>query len=792
MVKIEIDGKPIEVTQGSMIIEVTDELGITIPRFCYHKKLSIAANCRMCLVEVENAPKPLPACATPVTDGMKIHTKSIKTKSAQKGVMEFLLINHPLDCPICDQGGQCELQDVALEYGKSYSRYTEGKRSVADKNLGPLISTDMTRCIHCTRCVRFGQEIAGQREMGATGRGEHTEIGTFIESNVNSEISGNVIDLCPVGALTSKPFRYKARAWELMAGASISAHDCIGSNVYYHTHRGKIIRAVPRENNAVNEVWISDRDRFSYQALYQDRLTTPQQKIDGEWQDVAWEDALPKLKDQIEATLSQEPQSIGAFVSPNSTTEESYLIQKILRNLGCHNVDHRLRQTDFRHQDFQSAPYLGNTIESIENAENILLIGSDIRFEAPLIAIRIRKASQQGASISAINPVLCEYNLDHVNQLVSAKGDLAGLLFSVINAFCALHPEAKAQLPDNAKAILSEATDEQVEVLAKSLSIGASKHIILGAYAWSHPDAARIYYLAHLLGKLTGASVGEVSNGANSTGCWLAGAVPHRTAFGETRAEGRNCQEMLDDPLKAYLLFNVEPEFDFANAPHTLKALSQADLVVAFSAYDHPSLRAYADIILPITPHTEMQGSFVNIQGDWQSFAPVVSPLGDSKPLWKVLRVLGTLLGMIDMQFDHIHEIQNQLKQRFSHIKWQSNMLDMAPPQPQFQLSPDALLRLAPTPIYAVDSMTRRAKALQDTELSKTDYLHVNQVTAAKLSLHVGDTVTVSEAGHSSASVKVKVNPCVPDDTVLLANNTVASRTIGAGYSQVEIHKEEG
>lgn len=792
MVKVEIDGKPIEVTQGSMIIEVTDELGITIPRFCYHKKLSIAANCRMCLVEVENAPKPLPACATPVTDGMKIHTKSIKTKSAQKSVMEFLLINHPLDCPICDQGGQCELQDVALEYGKSYSRYTEGKRSVADKNLGPLISTDMTRCIHCTRCVRFGQEIAGQREMGATGRGEHTEIGTYIESNVNSEISGNIIDLCPVGALTSKPFRYKARAWELMAGASISAHDCIGSNVYYHTHRGEIIRAVPRENNAVNEVWISDRDRFSYQALYQDRLTTPQQKVNGEWQDVTWEDALPKLKDQIEATLSQKPQSIGAFVSPNSTTEESYLIQKILRNLGCHNVDHRLRQTDFRHQDFQSAPYLGNSIESIENSENVLLVGSDIRFEAPLIAIRIRKANQQGASVSALNPVFCEYNLDHVNQLVSAKGDLAGLLLSVINAFCALNPEATAQLPDKSKTIISKDTDKQAEILAKSLSNGTNKHIILGAYAWSHPDAARIYYLAHLLGKLTGACVGEVSNGANSTGCWLAGAVPHRTAFGETRAEGRNSQEMLDDPLKAYLLFNVEPEFDFANAPHTLKALSQADLVVAFSAYDHPSLRAYADIILPITPHTEMQGSFVNIQGDWQSFAPVVSPLGDSKPLWKVLRVLGTLLGMMDMQFDHILEIQNQLKQRFSHIKWQSNMLDMAPPQPLFQANSDALLRLAPTPIYAVDSMTRRAKALQDTELSDTHYAHVNQATATKLALGAGDTVTVREAGQSSGPVEVKVNPCVPDDTVLLANNTVASRTIGAGYSQVEIHKEEG
>ncbi len=801
MVKIEIDGKAITVDQGSMIIEVADHAGITIPRFCYHKKLSIAANCRMCLVEVENAPKPLPACATPVTDGMKIHTRSKVAVSAQKSVMEFLLMNHPLDCPVCDQGGECELQDVAVGYGQSYSNYAESKRCVADKSLGSLIKTDMTRCIHCTRCVRFGQEIAGMREMGATGRGENMQIGTYIEASVDSELSGNVIDLCPVGALTSKPFRFKARAWELMAGASVGAHDCVGSNVYYHTHRGEIIRAVPRENENVNEVWISDRDRYSYEALYQDRLDTPQIKENGEWRDISWEQALPKVVESLDGILKNSPEALGALLSPNLTTEESYLIQKLLRNKNCHNIDHRLRQADFRHQDYQVAPYLGDALNALENSDNILLIGSDIRFEAPLIATRIFKAHKNEASIFAINPLVCRFNFDIKQDVIAEEGDLVSSLLAVIKAWVEIYPETANQIPDAVSTELSHNSNiitykNDAKILAEGLSLGQEKHILLGAYAWSHPDAARIYYLSALLAKLTTAHMGEVSNGANSTGCWVAGAIPHQEAFGTAKTNGFNTQQMLDSALSAYLLFNADPEFDFLNAPKTLKALSGAQKVIAFSAFDSPSLRAYADLILPMTPHTETVGSFINIQGDWQSFASVTQPYGNSKPLWKILRVLGSLWDMSDMTFDNLNAVQKVLKQAYKEHKCQANLLDMDFPASVSDVSEKEtsgkLLRLAPTPIYAVDAVTRRAKALQATTFAQTDKILLNAKTAEQYNVNPNDVVSVTENGQSSDNLVVSVDPNIPDGTVLVANNISATRQLGAGYGFVEIHKQEG
>tara|TARA_R110002110_G_scaffold415562_1_gene651059 strand:- start:25443 stop:27839 length:2397 start_codon:yes stop_codon:yes gene_type:complete len=798
MVKIEIDGKAITVDQGSMIIEIADNAGIPIPRFCYHKKLSIAANCRMCLVDVENAPKPLPACATPVTDGMKIHTRSKRAIEAQQGVMEFLLINHPLDCPVCDQGGQCELQDVALGYGQSYSNYSETKRSVEDKDLGSLINTDMTRCIHCTRCVRFGQEISGMRELGATGRGEHMQIGTYIENSVDSELSGNVIDLCPVGALTSKPFLFKARAWELMAGASVGAHDCVGSNIYYHTHRGKVIRAVPRENEKVNEVWISDRDRYSYEALYEDRLDSPLIKENGEWRAISWEEALPKVIESLDAVIEHSPAALGAFVSPNATTEESYLIQKLLRNKNCHNIDHRLRQVDFRHQDHQTAPYLGDALNALESIDNILLIGSDVRFEAPMISTRIFKAHKQGSAVFAVNPLVCRFNFDIKQDVIAEQGDLVGSLLAVIKAWLEVYPDTAGQIPESVLSQLSNNSaisvySDDAKLLVEGL-VGQSKHILLGAYAWSHPDAANIYYLSAIIAKLSGASMGEVSNGANSTGCWVSGAIPHQSDFATDKTNGLNTQQMLDTPLSAYLLFNVDPEFDFASAPQTLRALSGAKAVISFSVFDSPSLRAYADIILPIAPHTETPGSFINIQGDWQSFASVTQPYGNSKPLWKILRVLGSLWDMPEMKFDNLTEIQTVLKQQYqNHQKQKSDLLSM--PLLNAALGEertDKLLRLAPTPIYAVDSITRRAKALQATVFAQTDKVLLNSKTAEHFGFNPNDVVYLTENGRRSEDLVVVVDPNIPDMAVLAANNIEATRQIGASYGFVDIHKQEG
>ncbi|WP_235603030.1 NADH-quinone oxidoreductase subunit NuoG [Piscirickettsia litoralis] len=555
-VQIEIDGETLEVQQGSMIIEAADEAGIRIPRFCYHKKLSVAANCRMCLIEVENGRKPMPACATPVTDGMKVFTKSPLAIASQKSVMEFLLINHPLDCPICDQGGQCELQDVAMGYGSDSSRYVEGKRSVADKNIGPLISTELTRCIQCTRCVRFGSEIAGMRELGMTGRGEHSEIGTFIEQSVNSEMSGNVIDVCPVGALTAKPSRFSARAWEVRSSKNVAPHDCMGSNIAIHTRRNDVMSVAPCENEDINEVWISDRDRFGYKGLEsQERVYKPQVKRNGVWTEVEWQDALNIVAARMHETVKEHgAEELGALASPSSSVEELYLLQKLMRGLGSHNIDHRLREIDF--SDQQQAPLyprFQTSIAEIDEQNAIFVIGSNLHKEVPIAAHRIRKASLRGAKVSALTPVAFDYRFD-VNEWAVPLAKWVGALALILKTAAA---KASVNISPELTAIVNNAGGDaaQAEVIANQLITGEKASIILGRYALTSPEASVFRALAFELAKVTQAKVLLLTEGANGAGAWLSGAVPHRLVAGHTvDSPGLNTQEMLEQKIKALFL----------------------------------------------------------------------------------------------------------------------------------------------------------------------------------------------------------------------------------------------
>ncbi|MFA7388000.1 MAG: NADH-quinone oxidoreductase subunit NuoG, partial [Thiohalobacteraceae bacterium] len=621
-VNVEIDGRPYQARKGQMIIEVTDAHGIDVPRFCYHSKLPIAANCRMCLVQVEKAPKPLPACATPIAEGMRIHTQSDYARKAQKAVMEFLLINHPLDCPICDQGGECELQDLALGYGRDVSRFSEKKRVVKDKNIGPLIATDMTRCIHCTRCVRFLDVIAGQREMGGTGRGEAMEIGTYVERAIESEMSGNIIDVCPVGALTSKPFRFRARAWELHQCPTIGPHDCVGSNLFLHARRGEVLRAVPRENEAINEVWLSDRDRFSYQGLiHADRLSTPMRKLNGQWEPISWETALQVVADGLRAIVRERGgDQVGMLLGPTATLEEAYLLARLADGLGCANIDHRLRQTDFTDQDrLPLYPWLGGPLADLETCDAALLVGANPRKEQPIIGHRLRKASLAGAKISAINPIAYDFNFPLADQLVAKPSAMVGELAAVA---AALLERRNVAIPSDLRDLLNgvQSTPRHA-LIAQALADAARPLLLLGLVAAAHPAASTLRALAGLMGEVAGVRVGLLSDGPNGAGAWLAGALPHRSAGGNARdTAGLDVQAMLGTPRSAYMLFNCEPEYDFANPALTQQALGAAAWVVAITPYATPALREHADILLPAAPFSETSGTYVNVEGRWQGF----------------------------------------------------------------------------------------------------------------------------------------------------------------------------
>ena len=710
MVEIELDGKKVEALEGSMIMHAAEHAGTYIPHFCYHKKLSIAANCRMCLVDVEKMPKPMPACATPVSQGMIVRTKSEKAIKAQQSVMEFLLINHPLDCPICDQGGECQLQDLAVGYGGSTSRYEEEKRVVFHKDVGPLISMEeMSRCIHCTRCVRFGQEVAGVMELGMSHRGEHAEIETFLGQTIDSELSGNMIDICPVGALTSKPFRYSARTWELSRRKSISPHDSTGANLIIQVKNNKVMRVVPLENEEVNECWISDRDRFSYEALNSDeRLTSPMIKHGGEWKTVDWQTALEYVANGLKQIKADHgAASLGALVSPQSTLEELYLAAGLMRGLGSDNIDYRLRNAEFPAAG--QVRWLGTSIASLSNLGRVLIVGSNIRKEHPLFAQRIRQAFRKGCAVNAINSVAIDSTYTPTNAYLMVSEHWSKALAEVAAAV-ALSKGIDAPA-------VAAVTDEAKNIAASMLS-GEHKAILLGNAAAHHPKASSLLALANWIGLHTGASVGYLTEAGNTVGAQWVGAQPQKS--------GLNAGQMLAGGLKAVILLNNEPEFDSAALAQAKNVLGKAQMVVSMSPFK--ANMDFCDVILPISPFTETSGTFVNAEGRLQSFHAVVKPLGETRPAWKVLRVLANMLEIPDFNFDTSTEV-------LSKVTGQSTLLSSIPVEKLGNTSSMALDLSEPTTqpvtatIYQIDGIVRRASSLQmtaDAKLISTPALEVH------------------------------------------------------------------
>ena len=698
MIEIELDGKKVEVVEGSMVMHAAEKAGTYIPHFCYHKKLSIAANCRMCLVDIEKAPKPMPACATPVTQGMVVRTKSEKAIKAQQSVMEFLLINHPLDCPICDQGGECQLQDLAVGYGGTTSRYAEEKRVVFHKDVGPLVSMEeMSRCIHCTRCVRFGQEVAGVMELGMSHRGEHAEIETFVGQTVDSELSGNMIDLCPVGALTSKPFRYSARTWELSRRKSISPHDSTGANLIVQVKGQRVMRVVPLENEAVNECWIADRDRFSYEALNSDeRLTAPMLKQGGVWKTVDWQTALEYVANGLRQVGTEHgAHSIGLLASPHCTLEELHLAVALMKGLGSPNIDSRLRQAEFT--PAEGVRFLGTSIASLSELQRVLVIGSNLRKDHPLFAQRIRQAVRKGCVVSSLEDRAMDWAMPVANTLRADSSVWVQALADVAAAIAAekgvVSPVA-GTLKDSAKAI------------ARSLLSGERKAVLLGNAAAHHAKASSLLALANWIGSQTGATVGYLTEAANTVGAQLAGVVPG--------PNGLNAGQMLGGGLKAMVLLGCEPEFDSAAGAQAKTALGAADMVVSLSPFK--ANMDFADVMLPIAPFTETSGSFVNAEARLQSFHAVVQPLAETRPGWKVLRVLANLLNLADFGFDSSQEVLRAvpgvqvlpagtvvLADRLSNAT-----------QATIDLSP-ANSKPAVAGIYQLDGVVRRAASLQMT-----------------------------------------------------------------------------
>jgi NADH-quinone oxidoreductase subunit G len=778
MINIEIDGKLVETEPGSTVMDAARKAGIPIPHFCYHKKLSIAANCRMCLVEVEKAPKPLPACATPATEGMKVHTHSEIAVKAQKGVMEFLLINHPLDCPICDQGGECMLQDVAVGYGGSASRYIEAKRIVLHKNIGELISTEeMSRCIQCTRCVRFGQEIAGMMELGMAFRGEHSEIMAFVDSTVDSELSGNMIDLCPVGALTSKPFRYKARSWELSRRRSVSPHDGLGSSLAVNVRDNKVFRVLPVENEAINECWISDKDRFSYEGLNSpERLTRPMIKQDGKWTEVEWQAALEYVANGLRQVASSAgADQIAALATPHSTLEELYLLQKLMRGIGSGNVDFRLRQSDFSADGKQGgAPWLGMPVADINTRDRLLIVGSFLRKDHPLLAHRVRQAVKRGAQVNIVHSADDDLLMPVANKSIVAPGELAGMLAQVLKALAAEKKNSAQRIHDIE--VGSEAT-----AIARSLAGGERVAVLLGNFAQQHPQAAQLAALAEQIAALCGGKFGFLGEAANSVGGYLAGALP----FGNG-TQGMNAAQMRASPRKAYVLLNAEPELDMHDPQQAMAAMYAADLVVALSAFKHHATD-YADVLLPVAPFTETSGTFVSTEGRVQSFTGAVKPLGDARPGWKVLRVLGNLLGVAGFDYDSSEAVRDEAIGARDVGGRLNNHLDIALQSPS-KGAAQGLQRVADVPVYAADALVRRATSLQKTRDAATPRVAMRSAEMQKLNVQSGDTVKVTQ-GKASVCLAVQADDTLPAGTARVAAGHPATAELGAMFGTITVER---
>ena len=764
MVELEIDGQKVEVVEGSMVMDAANKLGTYIPHFCYHKKLSIAANCRMCLVQVEKAPKPLPACATPVTAGMKVFTASEQAKKAQAGVMEFLLINHPLDCPICDQGGECQLQDLAVGYGGSASRYSEEKRVVFHKNIGPLVSMEeMSRCIHCTRCVRFGQEIAGVMELGMLGRGEHSEITSFVGKTVDSELSGNMIDICPVGALTSKPFRYSARTWELARRKSVSPHDSLGANLVVQVKGDKVLRVVPLENDDVNECWISDKDRFSYEALNSpDRLTTPMIKQGGEWRETDWQTALEFVVNGLAGIKRQHgASSIGALISPHSTLEEMYLAQKLMRGMGSENIDFRLRQSDFSTDGkLAGIPWLGMKVAELNTLDRVLVVGSFLRKDHPLIAQRLRQIAKKRAQINSIHCADDDWLMKVANKAVVPPSQIVAALDAVLAALNGGTADTK--------------TDSAGQAIAASLKGGRNVGLFIGNLAQQSADAAQIQLrVQHIAQALEAANAeahvrfGFFGEAANSVGGYAVQALPGKG--------GLNARAMIEAPRKAYVVLHAEAALDTAYGAQTVKALSGAELSVVLTPFKQ-SLDC-ADVLLPVAPFTETAGTFINAEGRVQSFNGVVKPLGETRPAWKVLRVLGNLLGLGGFEFDSCEAVRKictpaDLAATFDNTSMlETDNTPITAPTNGFQ-------RIADVPIYFADVLARRAASLQCTADARMPRAWLNGAALTKLGIADGGSVKITN-GSGGFTMAAARDETLPAGCVRISGGHVS--TIQAG-----------
>ncbi len=757
MVELEIDGKKVEVAEGSMVIQAAHKVDTYIPHFCYHKKLSIAANCRMCLVEVEKMPKAVPACATPVSAGMIVRTKSDKAVKAQQSVMEFLLINHPLDCPICDQGGECQLQDLAVGYGKSSSRYSEEKRVVFHKNVGPLISMEeMTRCIHCTRCVRFGQEVAGVMELGMLGRGEHSEITSFVGKTVDSELSGNMIDLCPVGALTSKPFRYSARTWELSRRKSVSPHDSVGANL-------------------VDECWISDKDRFSYEGLNSpERLTQPMLKQDGKWIETDWQTALEYVVKGLNGIKGDHgANALAALASPHSTVEELFLLKKLAQAVGTPNVDFRLRQSDFS-APVNGTPWLGTKIVDLSNIDAAFVIGTSLRRDHPLFAARLRQAAKGGAKLTLLQATADDALIPQAKRVVAAPSawldELAGIAASVAEL-------RGVALPDSLSGVQASDAAKQA---AASLAGGSNRVVLLGNGAVQHPQFAQIHAAAQWIADATGATLGFLTEAANTVGAHLVGALPD--------AGGLNAREVFEQPRKGYVLLNLEPEFDTANPAQALAALKQAEMVVVMSSFVTGT--DYADVLLPIAPFTETAGTFVNAEGTVQTFNGVVRPLGETRPAWKVLRVLGSILGVPGFEFDTAEEVRiaalgdGDLTPRLSNKTEAALARNGAAKAAEGKFE-----RIADVPIYHADPLVRRAESLHLTAAARAaNSVGLPAALFDKLGLKEGDAIRVRQ-GELSVQLPAVRDANLAETVVRVSAGTPAGAALGSLFGELVVEK---
>ncbi len=773
---ITIDDKQIEIAAGATVMDAARDLGIYIPHFCYHKKLSIAASCRMCLVEVEKAPKPLPACATPVADGMVVRTRSDKAVTAQKGVMEFLLINHPLDCPICDQGGECMLQDIAVGYGGSASRYQEAKRVVQEKDLGPLVATDMTRCIHCSRCVRFGQEIAGIMELGMPGRGEHMEVMPFLERQVGSELSGNVIELCPVGALTSKPFRYSARPWELSCRRAVSPHDGLGANMALHVKDNRVFRAVPLDNEAINECWLADRDRYAYQALgAEDRATRPMVREGDRWLEVDWQKALAQAAGALKVIRETHgAEAIGFLASPHQTVEELALMAQLARGLGCENIDHRLDQADC--PPVVGAPWLGMAIADLDSLDRVLLVGTTLRMEQPLIAHRLRQVVKRGAQLNVVHAADDDLLTRVANKIIVKPSALAAVLAGIAKAL----QEAGKDVGSVSAALAGAVVTDAARAIAASLASGERKAVLLGGMARQHPARADLHRLAQAIALATGAHFGFLVDSANAVGASVVGCTPG--------AAGLGAAAMVAQPRKAYVLLGIEPYLDSYDPMVLRKAMESAELVIALTAFKGAAPN-YAHVILPVAAFAETEGAYVNMEGRLQTFKAAVKPLGEARPGWKVLRVLGNLLGLPDFDYTRAEDVRAAaLPADEAGLRAR---LDNTAPQgePSIAASSAGLERLGETPIYQADSLVRRAPALQATPLSehaKVCWAHGALI--RKLGLQEGKPVKIrQDAGESI--MKLGRDDRLAEDAVRIAGAHALTSKLGPRYGAVQLEK---